>query len=145
MKITWGHKIAGAYLFFTAGILFLVFKANNEKFDLVTKDYYKEELKYQQVIDYTENSAKLSASVIVEKRDGVLKIFFPGEMKDKNKTVDFYLYCPADAKKDFRLAFRTNEMEISQPLPAGISGMYELKLTWQADSVTYFSKQKVFF
>ena len=144
MKLTWGHKITGVYLLFVAGILFLVFKANNEKFDLVTKDYYGEELKYQQVIDQAENSAKLSAPLFVEKMNSGLKIRFPLEMKDKNKLVDFYLYYPADAKRDFRITFKTNNLEFIQPLPAGFTGMYELKCTWQADSVKYFYKQKLF-
>lgn len=145
MKITWGHKIAGVYLLFVAGILFLAFKANHEEFDLVTKDYYGEELKYQQVIDQTENSAKLSAPIQIEKNEGQLKIIFPKEMSNKKKGVNFYLYYPADAKKDFSIKFETNEVEFTQPLPAGISGMYELQLTWQADSLKYFHKQKIFF
>lgn len=130
---------------FVAGILFLVYKTNHEDFDLVTKDYYGEELKYQQVIDQTENSAKLSVPVQVEKIAGQLKIIFPEEMRNKKKIIDFYLYFPADAKKDFRIKFETNEMEFTQPLPAGIAGMYELQLTWQADSLKYFHKQKIFF
>ena len=145
MKITWGHKIAGVYLLFVAGILFLVYKAIHEDFDLVTKDYYGEELKYQQVIDQTENSTKLSVPVHVEKTEGQLKISFPEEMRNKKKNVDFYLYYPADEKKDFRIKIETSEMEFTQPLPAGITGMYELQLTWQADSLKYFHKQKIFF
>ena len=145
MKITWGHKIAGVYLLFVAGILFLVYKANHEDFDLVTKDYYGEELKYQQVIDQTENSTKLSVPLNVEKTEGQLKISFPEEMRNKKKIIDFYLYYPADEKKDFRIKIETNEIEFTQPLPAGIQGMYELQLTWQADSLKYFHKQKIFF
>ena len=145
MKLTWGHKIAGVYLLFVAGILFLVFKANNEKFDLVTKDYYGEELKYQQVIDQAENSAKLSAPVRIEKNEGALKIIFPGEMKNRKKEIDFYLYYPADAKKDFRIKFETGEPEYTQPVPTNTKGMYELKLYWQADGVKYFYKQKILF
>jgi hypothetical protein len=145
MKISWGYKIAGAYVLFVAGILFLAFKANNEEFDLVTKDYYSEELKYQQVIDQSENYANLSAPLSVEKTDSTVKIIFPAEMKEKKKSVDFYLYYPADAKKDFRISFETNENEFIQPLPTGTKGMYDLKLTWQADSTKYLHKQKIFF
>jgi hypothetical protein len=145
MKITWGHKIAGAYILFVAGILFLVFKANKEEFDLVTKDYYGEELKYQQVIDQSENAANLSSPVAVRKTSNEINIRFPEEMRNKKLVVDFYLYYPADAKKDYRKTLVTNEIEFTQPLPAGAKGMYELKLSWQADSVTYFHKQKLFF
>ena len=81
MKLSWGHKIAATYLVFVAGMVFLVFKANSEKFDLVTKDYYEAELKYQEIIDQTANATELSAQVIVEKNGTELTIRFPSEMK----------------------------------------------------------------
>jgi hypothetical protein len=111
----------------------------------VTKDYYGEELKYQQVIDETENYAKLSVPLSVEKTDGSLTIRFPEEMNGKKKLIDFYLYYPADAKKDFRFSTETNENEFIQPLPDGTRGMYDLKLSWQTDSIKYLHKQKIFF
>ena len=145
MKISWGYKITFVYLAFVAGIVFLVFKASNEKFDLVTKDYYEEELKYQQVIDQAANAAKLSAPVKVEKTDGSLMIIFPEEMKNKMKTIDFYLYYPADAKRDFRKTMEVTDLSFSQALPESISGMYELKLSWSAENVKYYHEQKIFF
>ena len=145
MKLSWGYKIMFVYLFFVAGIVFLVFKATNEKFDLVTKNYYDEELKYQQVIDNATNAARLSAPVSVEKGDGKLSIRFPEEMKDKKKIVDFYLYYPADAKKDFRKTIEINDVEFSQDLPAGIKGMYQLKLLWDTENIKYYHEQKIYF
>jgi len=145
MKISWGYKIAIVYVVFVAGIGFLVVKATSEKFDLVTKDYYGEELKYQQVIDQSANAAKLSAQVRVEKKDNELIVHFPEEMQNKKKVVDFYLYYPADAKKDFRKTIEINNATFSQALPAGIKGMYELKLSWEADGTKYYHEQKIFF
>lgn len=145
MKISWGYKIAITYFIFVAGIGFLAFKASSEKFDLVTKDYYDEELKYQQVIDQAANSARLSAPVIIEKSENALSIQFPEEMKDKFKKIDFYLYYAADAKKDFRIQLETNEAQLKQALPDGMAGMYELKLTWSAEGIKYYHEQKIFF
>lgn len=145
MKISWGHKIAGAYLLFVAGIGFLAIKANNEKFDLVTKDYYGEELKYQQVIDQSANANALSMPVQTEIINNELIIHFPVEMKDKNIEGDFYLYYAADATKDFRKKFATNTLEFKQPLPTGIKGMYQLKLSWVADGKKYYHEKKIFF
>ena len=145
MKISWGHRIAFAYITFVAGIAFLVFKASSQKFDFVTKDYYGEELKYQQVIDEATNANKLSAPVKIDKNNGSLTIHFPNEMKGKKKQVDFYLYYPADAKKDFRLTLDVNDDEFTQPLPQPISGKYELKLTWTTDNIKYYNEQKIFF
>jgi hypothetical protein len=133
------------YIAFVAGMGFLVFKASSQKFDLVASDYYDQELKYQQVIDQAANTSKLSAPVAIERKEGELKISFPDEMKNKKKLVDFYLYYPADAKKDFRKSFELNENELDQALPVGMKGMYELKLSWEAEGVKYYFEQKLFF
>ena len=145
MKLSWGYKILFGYLLFVAGMVFLVVKASTEKFDLVTKDYYDEELKYQQVIDQASNAAALSAPVVIEKTAAALKITFPDEMNEQKKMIDFYLYHPADAKKDFRKTIELTENNITQALPAGINGLYELKLTWTAGGVKYYYEQKIFF
>ena len=145
MKLSWGYKIMFVYIAFVAGMGFLVFKASSQKFDLVTKDYYDQELKYQQVIDQAANSSRLSAPVTVDRKEGEIKISFPDEMKNKKKTVDFYLYYAADAKKDFRKSFELNENVLAQALPVGMKGMYELKLTWEAEGLEYYFEQKLFF
>lgn len=145
MRLSWGYKIMFVYIAFVAGMGFLVFKASSQKFDLVTKDYYEQELKYQQVIDQAANSSRLSAPVTIERKEGELKINFPDEMKNKKKLVDFYLYYAADAKKDFRKSFELNENELTETLPVGMKGMYELKLSWEAEGLKYYFEQKLFF
>jgi hypothetical protein len=144
MKLSWGHKIAATYLVFVAGMVFLVFKANSEKFDLVTNDYYGAELKYQEVIDQAANAAALSAPVAVEKKGAELTIRFPSEMNNKKKEIDFYLYCPADEKRDFRKTLVLNEAEFKQALSGGFSGLYELKLTWLTGGKKYYHEEKIF-
>lgn len=145
MKISWGHKITIAYLIFVGGLAFLVIKASNQKLDLVTKDYYGEELKYQQVIDESANTARLSTPPVVSKNNGSLAIRFPEEMKGKRKQIDFYLYYPADASKDFRRSLNSDQQEITQSLPKNISGNYDLKLSWSTDILKYYYEQKIFF
>jgi hypothetical protein len=145
MKMSWGYKIMFVYIAFVAGIGFLIFKASNQEFDLVTKDYYEQELKYQQVIDQSANASRLSMPLNIEKKEAELKISFPDEMKNKKKLVDFYLYYAADAKRDFRRSFELNENELAQALPVGMKGMYELKLTWETEGVKYYHEQKIYF
>ena len=145
MKLSWGYKILFVYVTFIAGMGFLVFKASSQKFDLVTKDYYDQELKYQNIIDQSANTAKLSAPLVIERSVGELTINFPVEMKDKQKSIDFYLYLPADAKRDFRKLINISENEFTQPLPQAMRGNYELKLSWEVDGVKYYFEKKLFF
>lgn len=145
MKLSWGYKILFGYTVFVAGIVFLVVKASSQKFDLVTKDYYEEELKYQDIIDQSANTANLSAPLIVDQTATEVRIALPPEMKGKKKSINFYLYCAADAKRDLRKKFEITENEILQPLPAAMSGMYELKLSWRVEGVYYYFEKKLFF
>ena len=145
MQLSWGYKIAFVYIAFVAGIGFLVYKATSEKFDLVTKDYYEQELKYQQVIDQADNASKLSSPVKIEKTTEGLFIKMPDEMNGIDKKVDFYLYCPSDAKKDFRKSLEVNEAEFITALPVGLKGNFEIKLSWKADNKSYYHEEKIFF
>lgn len=145
MKLSWGYKIAFVYIIFVAGIGFLVFKASSQKFDLVTKDYYDQELKYQEVIDQAANTARLSTSLIIEKSASELSITFPPEMRNKEKIIDFYLYYPADAKRDFRKSINIDENEFTQALPEAMKGKYELKLSWEVEGVKYYFEKQLFF
>jgi hypothetical protein len=145
MKLSWGYIITSGYLVFVAGIVFLVYKASSEKFDLVTKDYYEQELKYQEVIDESANTARLSAPLVVERSGNQLQIGFPAEMRSKKKTIDFYLYYPADAKRDFRKTIEIKDNELLQPLPSAMKGQYQLKLSWEVEGVKYYFEKKLFF
>lgn len=133
------------YLVFVAGIVFLAYKASSQKFDLVTKDYYEQELKYQEVIDESANTARLSAPLVIERSGDQLQIGFPAEMNNKKKTIDFYLYYPADAKRDFRKTIEMQDNEIVQPLPSSMKGQYQLKLSWEVEGVKYYFEKKLFF
>jgi hypothetical protein len=145
MKLSWGYLIASGYIVFVTGIVFLVYKASSQKFDLVTKDYYEQELEYQNVIDESANTAKLSVPLVIERCGDKLEVGFPAEMTDKMKTIDFYLYCPSDAKKDFRKTIKTNDNELQQPLPLAMKGQYQLKLSWQVEGIKYYFEKKLFF
>ncbi len=145
MKISWGYSITIVYLLFAGGIIFLAVKAGNQTTDMVTPKYYEEELKYQNVIDESALTAKLSAPVQVETNKEQITIRFPEEFKDKNITGEIYLYCPSDEKKDFKIHFESGNMKISQALPRGFSGLFELKLKWQSENKNYYYEKKLFF
>lgn len=145
MRISWGYKILFLYLSFVAGILFLVFKASKENYDLVTKNYYEAELKYQEVIDRKTNTAKLSAPVRIENTKTKIRVEFPADFSDKTITGDAYLYCPSDARKDIRRPINSKDLAFEWILPGSPSGLYELKLSWVSDGVEYYKEEKVFF
>lgn len=145
MRISWGYKIFFAYTAFALGILFLVYKANRESFDLVTDNYYAAELKYQDVIDEKSRVAQLSAPPKVSHTVHALSIQLPKEFYGKKVEGEIYLYRPSDAAKDIRKNFVVVDGFYRLPFEKELSGAYELKLSWQADGKRFFEEKRIFF
>ena len=53
--MNWGHKLMIVFIAFAAMMSYLAYRAFKTEFELVDKDYYKNELKYQEVIDGTNS------------------------------------------------------------------------------------------
>jgi nitrogen fixation protein FixH len=145
MKISWGYKILFVYLAFVIGILFMVYKASREKFDLVTPDYYDAELKFQDVIDDKQRTAELSAPPKITHSVNAVSIQLPDEFLNKDVKGELFLYRPSDASKDVKRSFNTNKSFVEIPLDKELSGAYEIKLSWKASGKTFYNEQRIFF
>lgn len=145
MKISWGHKILFVYLGFVIGITILVFLANQQKFELVTPNYYDAELKFQNVIDQKQRVAELTAPPKISHSVNSISVQLPDEFLNKNVTGQIYLYRPSDASKDLKTNFQTTKSFVEVSLKNNLSGAYEVKLSWQADGKIYYNEQRIFF
>ena len=63
MKFNWGYKIVLVYSVFVAGILYLVVQSSRQQMDLVTDDYYAQEIRYQEKIDQSKRASALSEPI----------------------------------------------------------------------------------
>lgn len=66
--MNWGNRLVIVFLVFGAGMGYLVYRSMNTDFELVESDYYKQELRYQNVIDEHNSANALSASVNIEQK-----------------------------------------------------------------------------
>lgn len=142
--MNWGYKILVVYIVFVLGILFMVFKSSTQKTDLVTTDYYAKELKYQQKIDEINRVTALSAPVKYEIKNNELIIVFPKDFSGKQLIGEAVLYCPSDENKDVKKNFSVLDAPVIMPVPSVTKGMYELHLSWQDGTVTYYFEKKLF-
>lgn len=144
MTINWGHKLAIAYISFVLFMIFLVYKSTKSDFQLVSKDYYKDELAYQQVIDGTNRANELSSSILVEQQQGKTIIQLPAEMKGKNPQGEIWFYCINNNKNDLRLELAVNE-DGKQVIEAGIlkPANYKVKINWKAENINYYTEKSI--
>jgi hypothetical protein len=113
-------------------------------FELVEKDYYKSELRYQQVIDASNRTNELSTSVSLAQSENGITLQLPEEMKNKSITGDILFYCAYDKKKDKKFVLQVNEHGEQQfPLTDIASGNYTVKINWVHDGKTYYSEKSL--
>ncbi len=140
--MNWGNRLLLVFLVFGAGMGYLVYRSMNTNYELVESDYYKQELRYQNVIDEHNSANALSAPVNIEKKDGALLLQFPEEMKNKPLTGELYFYCAYDSKKDTRVTLRSDSNG-QQTIPAGTiqPGSYTVKIKWNNGEKSFYSEQ----
>jgi hypothetical protein len=141
MKINWGLRIILLYSGFVIFMLALVYKCTQQKFDLVAKDYYAQELAYQKVIDGSHNKRELQAPIKIEQQGQNLLVQLPASQAGLQNGKIFF-YRPSDASKDRVIDFSAVNTIISQE--KFIQGLYKVKLTWDNNGKHYFDEQSIY-
>jgi hypothetical protein len=144
MKFNWGYKIAAVYLVFVAGIMYLVVQSSRQQVDLVTPDYYAQELKYQDRIDESQRADALSEQLQFSVENSVLSIKFPSEFAGKSITGTVLLYCPANKDNDISRSITVSDGRMNITLPEKNKGAHELQVSWEVGSVKYYFGKSLF-
>jgi hypothetical protein len=144
MKLNWGHKILMAYSFFVLGIGVLAVKSSMQKFDLVQKDYYADELKYQNVIDASNRAHLTGGELTTEVSGGYLKIQLPDSFNNLLTKGTVHMYFAADEKKDLTKAFESSNAQVNMELLSNMKGNYTIKMDVEKGGVTYYFEKKIF-
>lgn len=143
-KINWGHKIIFIYAAFVVGILFMVYKSSQQKFDLVEKDYYAAELKYQDVIDASARAKALGGEFIVKFESDSIKLILPIPFKGVNIKGKAQLYFAADKQQDKTYEFETLNAYAAFKTEKQNKGLYTIKLDIIKAGVAYYFEQKIY-
>lgn len=140
-KISWGTGIALLYTGFVVGILTLVFMSMGQRVDLVSEDYYAQEIAFQRKIDKIARANELADPLRWEVKDGDVFIQYPKNFKaaDMNGTVHFY--CPANQQKDTKIKVLANEDHQQLiPLSSLQPGRYLLQIDWKNGETAYWNE-----
>lgn len=142
--MNWGNKLILAFVVFAAGMGFMVYQAVNTDFELVEKDYYKQELRYQQVIDGKAAAATLSAAIKLLPVEGGIVLELPLEMHATQPIGEILFYCANDSKKDRRFSLATDSagqqfFSTDSLLP----GSYQGKISWVVGEKKYYAEKDI--
>lgn len=140
--MNWGNKLLLVFAAFGGMISYLVYRCMQTPVDLVNKEYYRDELVYQQVIDGSQKANALSGKLKLQQEAGRISLQLPEEMKNTGIKGTIFFYCPSDAAKDRHLLLQTDSAA-RQEIGGGElqPGHYTLKVQWESKGVHYFTEQ----
>jgi hypothetical protein len=133
--MNWGKWIVVSFIFFAAFIATLVVVCVRQDINLVSKDYYKDELAYQDQITRLNNAAGLASKPEIALINNDLQVSFSkfnlvqhGELK---------LFRPSNEKFDQRFNLTTDSIQ-RFVLKDINKGMYRARLRWTMEDKEYY-------
>ncbi|WP_405208000.1 FixH family protein [Aquimarina sp. LLG6339-5] len=144
MKINWGTAIVLVFIGFISFILFFVIRMNTDKkfeHDLVTEDYYKQELAFQEEINAEKNAKALKNNIFIKKVSEGLLITFPKSINSKNLSGTISLYRPSNKKLDFEVPISLESSELLVSKNKLIEGRWNITVNWEYENTSYLFKE----
>ncbi len=140
--MNWGQKLMLVFVVFAAGMIYLAYRCMHINSDLVSKEYYKDELRYQDVIDGTRSANALNGKIRLIQQDERIIVQLPAEMKNERVSGNIWFYCAANAKNDRHISIKL-DTEASQLINKKMlsPGNYTVKFDWTGNNKHYYWEQ----
>jgi len=145
-KISWPTGIIIAIASFVIFILSFVYKVTFlPEYDhhLVSENYYKDELNYQQEIDKQNEGAALKENISIQNTSEGIVITFPSEFEPKAITGTISFQRLSNNKIDFTLPIELNTNTLLIKDANLVKGRWDVKIDWFVNNTAYLYKEKI--
>lgn len=135
--MTWGKWIVVAFVLFAGFIATLVTVCMRQDVNLVSKDYYKDELAYQDQIARIDNTNALREKPVIKRADNFLDVDF--KQFDEIENGELKLFRPSDPKMDKVFLLQSTDVKKQSFSIDGMEkGMYRARMTWQMNGKEFY-------
>ncbi|WP_047418697.1 FixH family protein [Cellulophaga sp. Hel_I_12] len=146
MKINWGTGIVLALAAFISFILFFVIRMSMDdksNHDLVTEEYYKQELTFQKDLDAQNNAINTNNNLIVAKTPEGLLVTFPENLEFEKVKGTVSLYRPSNKQLDFDFPISLSNTNLLVPDKRLLDGRWDIKVSWNYKDEEFLSKKSI--
>lgn len=136
--MNWGKSIALFYGLFVVALLAVVAFSFTRNVNLVTEDYYKQELVYEDQINRVKNTQSLEEKPTIQLKGSYVELVFPTELSPKGNILFFR---PSDSNLDKRIAISLgadNKQQID--FSREKKGLWKAKLNWKQSGKEYYQE-----
>jgi len=141
--MNWGYKLMLSFIVFVSMMGYMVYRCFGTNFELVEKEYYKSELKYQDVIEGTGNAGRLSAAPALSQSGNKITLQMPGEMKNSQLSGSVLFYCAYNSKNDKRFLLTVDKNGVQSFNQSVAPGNYTVKIEWNNNGKKYYSAKSI--
>lgn len=141
--MNWGKGLILVFVAFAALMGTLIYMCMQTNFELVSKDYYTDELRYQDKIDGMNNANRISDVVVTQDGDNI-NIQMPKELDGQLLKGEAWFYCSTKAANDRKLPLQVDDngmFVVQKSLLA--AAPYTVKLTWQVGEEKYHTEKQL--
>jgi nitrogen fixation protein FixH len=142
----WPVAIILVFAFFLAGTIGLVVMACTQKVDLVSSNYYEQELRFQGQIDRVKRTRQLATQAVVayDSASKRITISLPGEQAREAVTGSIELYRPSAAGLDRQIELKVDASGVQSVDTSGLRpGLWKVRVSWTANRQEYYTDQRV--
>ncbi|QDK82172.1 nitrogen fixation protein FixH [Spirosoma sp. KCTC 42546] len=145
--MNWGKSIVLVFIVFAGFIGTMVYLMTRERIDLVSDNYYQNEIDYQQQIDRVRNARQIQAGTSTATTMTYLAdqhqvvVVLPNVLQKGEIT----FYRPGDSRQDFRVPIAakhpTQQLIPTQSLA---KGNWRVQFTWSDGQREYYKEEQIF-
>ena len=146
-RTLWPYAIIAAFVLFACFIGIMVQQALRTDVELVSPDYYKQELAYQKRMESVARTAALPAPVQVTYRPATqrLTLELPPALAAQGVVGTLHFFRPSNQKLDFQLPFAPAGTPARQELSTGQlqPGYWRLRVDFTAGGQQYYLEKNL--
>ena len=138
--MNFGNWIVVAFVVFAVFIATLVTVCFRQDISLVSRDYYKQEIAYQDQIQRLNNTAELTEKPFIKIVGHNLQLEFC--QFDKIEQGELKLFCPSNEKMDVRFIIKSQRQHVQFFNLTDLNkGMYRARLRWRMNGKEFYHEQ----
>ncbi|MGB5107355.1 MAG: FixH family protein [Candidatus Zixiibacteriota bacterium] len=146
-KSRWGVGIAVVYGAFVLAVLGTVAASRFQQVDLVSRDYYDKEIKYQEQIEKLKRSRPAESQLAIENNDieKALVVRLPAGIEAAAVTGKLRLFRPSNASLDRSFDLKFDDTAADRLEYGDLArGMWKIKVDWQLDTLQYYQEEELY-
>jgi nitrogen fixation protein FixH len=143
--MNWGTRIFLSFVVFAGIIITMVVISMRQPVGLVAKDYYKQEIAYQDHIDKMVNFRSLPEKPVirVKRTEGKASLHFPEPLAEAIMKGEVLFFRPSDGTRDRNYTLQpingVQEFDLSELQ----RGLWKVKLWWEDSRKSYYHEQTI--